>query len=798
MRELVKCWIRGREWQPRVYPAVAIVLLLLSSMWPQVAQAQWEEVTDIPAFFRNTQWLDVFFLDDAANLGWICGRNGHVLRTVDGGQSWLGSIVQDDNAGVNGGQLESIQFLNPTVGYASGPNGIFKSEDGGVTWRFLRLTPAISVWGCYFLDENYGLVIGAGCNSDGRKYFFRTTDGGDNWSFFSTTLGGRSSLSDLILYPDTGLGYAASSGLVWQTLDSGRTWRIFSVSGPADWQEEITHINQSFLVPVSNGCSGGLNDGGMRFTVDNGSNWRATSVGAPMFGADLIDDTTGWVCGHNAGIYFTSDGGQTWELRNCGIRPNAQLDDLWIITDSTAWLVGEGVYRQIGTEFPERPTIVVDGPAVLCPGDSLTLTIEEGTFVRWSTGETTRSITVRDAGTYYVDVQIATNCSVTSLPVSIDIGRPTPEIAAIGGSTTICDGETVTLEAPAGFVSYTWSTGETTQSISVDQSGEYFVTVLDTLGCTGESNRLTVVVRPLPQPVIVPEDILVCPDEMITLQAPAGFVSYRWSNGAPTHEITVQGPGVYTVTVVDEFGCEGVSAERHIRLRPEANVLQLVSDLEDGQFSLGTIAPFALQCRELTFRNVTTDASIELNSLFLMRNIEFSLPQAQFPLELGPGETQSITVCYSPLIIGVQRDTILLDNYCLPSIPLVAEGGVNHYNGTYRCNTDVQLTTIDLDGFPLWVSQPYPNPASNHVLINVESFRPLEEATLPQHCYLRDALGRTVATGYYDMLERRERGDRVQEAGVFIMPVEDLPQGVYYAMVYTYGNMLTYQIVVRH
>jgi len=62
---------------------------------------------------------------------------------------------------------------------------------------------------------------------------------------------------------------------------------------------------------------------------------------------------------------------------------------------------------------------------------------------------------------------------------------------------TICQGETVTLFAlnPAG--SYLWSTGDTTQAITVSQAGNYSVTVTDFLMCeTDTSINITV----LPQP----------------------------------------------------------------------------------------------------------------------------------------------------------------------------------------------------------------------------------------------------------------------------------------------------------
>lgn len=63
-------------------------------------------------------------------------------------------------------------------------------------------------------------------------------------------------------------------------------------------------------------------------------------------------------------------------------------------------------------------------------------------------------------------------------------------------SLNVTEGETVTLSTPAsGFTSFTWSTGATTASITVDESGTYTVTATDDAGCQQE-DEVTVNVIP--------------------------------------------------------------------------------------------------------------------------------------------------------------------------------------------------------------------------------------------------------------------------------------------------------------
>src|SRR5207302_21239 len=82
----------------------------------------------------------------------------------------------------------------------------------------------------------------------------------------------------------------------------------------------------------------------------------------------------------------------------------------------------------------------------------------------------------------FVRVFDAAGCSAQSQPVTVSIASPSATITP-SGPTTFCAGGNVTLSAPAGY-SYSWSNGATTQSITVNQTNTYTVTVNDANGCT--------------------------------------------------------------------------------------------------------------------------------------------------------------------------------------------------------------------------------------------------------------------------------------------------------------------------
>ena len=125
-------------------------------------------------------------------------------------------------------------------------------------------------------------------------------------------------------------------------------------------------------------------------------------------------------------------------------------------------------------------------------------------------------------------------------------------------SAVACEGDTVTLTANEG-VSYLWSTGETTQSISVNKQGYYSVTVVNENGCNLVSDPLFVKYNPVVKPTITPNGtLLVCPGESVNLISSEG-ASYLWSNDATGQSTNVVTPGSYWVSVTDENGCTGVS-----------------------------------------------------------------------------------------------------------------------------------------------------------------------------------------------------------------------------------------------
>ncbi|MFY7884615.1 MAG: NHL repeat-containing protein, partial [Dolichospermum sp.] len=136
----------------------------------------------------------------------------------------------------------------------------------------------------------------------------------------------------------------------------------------------------------------------------------------------------------------------------------------------------------------------------------------------------------------------------TSNAVAITI-TPAPTTPTISGVTAICAGNSTTITASAGSA-YLWSTGATTQTISVSTAGSYTVQTIAS-GCTSLVSTAAVVsVTSLPTtPTIsgTPTISIGGGSTILTSSIGSGYV---WSNGATTQSITVTSPGIYSVRTI--------------------------------------------------------------------------------------------------------------------------------------------------------------------------------------------------------------------------------------------------------
>jgi photosystem II stability/assembly factor-like uncharacterized protein len=717
------------------------IIIFISLSIP--GNAQWKRIMSMPSIFQNAYYLEVYFLKTNPQYGWACGKNGVVIRTTDGGDTWDGTYIP------NAYQLEGIYFANENVGYTSGLisginayGGIFKTTDGGKTW--FNITPAgiVDMWGNYFWDENNGLVIGGGC--DDQQQFYKTTNGGKTWSVFTLNYFG-SGLSDLIIDKYSGIGYASGSGAIFKTTDFGRTWDFYSQSGGGDWQEDLMINGNTFLVPFSFGCTGSGGGGGARISTDFGKTWRQTNFGASMFGCFLQSPEKGWVVGWNRGCYYTSNAGKTWENLNCGITAGADLDDIWFANDTLGFVVGLGVYKYIGFDTV-KPQLNISSQIPACSGDTVILSVNKSYDIyKWSNGEVTPTIKVTQPGDYWVYVAHNECDSTTTLPVHIEF-LPKPKLTLkVIAPLTLCEGDSAIVTAVEDYLSYSWSTGENTKQIVVKKSGKFKLKVTDLNGCSN-IDSVNIFFAPNPKAEIkVKGKTNFCVEDSVILSSKYIYPVYKWYKDSDTipisfdQSINVKETGKYRLFVANESGCIDISEPIDIIVRADTNTFDF-SVIQSEPYSLDSTQFPLILCKKVQILNKSWKEQV-ITNIIVEKNLSFSLPQSQFPITLAPFGSYNLEICYSPNNIGLERDTIILEDLCSPHIlPLVANGVPNDYNTNSKCDVSLEFKTIDIiSSLKMSFDVPFPNPTTGIVFI---PFQIIYQNQKPDNdIYLENAIG---------------------------------------------------------
>ncbi|MCF8368124.1 MAG: gliding motility-associated C-terminal domain-containing protein [Bacteroidales bacterium] len=179
----------------------------------------------------------------------------------------------------------------------------------------------------------------------------------------------------------------------------------------------------------------------------------------------------------------------------------------------------------------------------LCFGQSAFLEANFGfATYQWQDNSTLNFYTASETGYYYIDVEDSHGCFGTDT-VYVEIG----DIVDLGeDSLILCEGETITLNAGAGFDTYVWESGSNSQTIDVTTGGLYKVFVSYVYGCQSEDS---VLIEQFPIPVAeITGDNALCTGDTVWLNAGIGDYEYFW-NGVPSNEMTYMVSGAENVTL---------------------------------------------------------------------------------------------------------------------------------------------------------------------------------------------------------------------------------------------------------
>tara|TARA_R100000935_G_scaffold36196_1_gene57017 strand:+ start:123889 stop:127005 length:3117 start_codon:yes stop_codon:yes gene_type:complete len=337
--------------------------------------------------FRGGRSAAVTGVPGKPNLYYFGSTGGGIWETKDGGRSW-----KNISDGFFGGSIGAIEVAksDPNVIYVGGGEktvrgnvssgyGIWKSEDAGKTWteaglKDSRHVPRIAV---HPTDYNtvYAAVMGNIYKPTQERGVYKSTDGGKTWrkTLFANENAGAVDLimdpnNPRVLYASTWnvrrTPYSLSSGgdgsALWKSTDSGETWKEISKNkGFATDTLGIIGVTVSpansdrVWAIVENKEKGGVyrsDDGGETWNLINSERklrqraWYYTRIYA-----DTKDEDVMYVL--NVRYHKSTDGGKTYETYNA---PHGDHHDLWISPeDPNRMIIGDDGGAQVSYDGGE-------------------------------------------------------------------------------------------------------------------------------------------------------------------------------------------------------------------------------------------------------------------------------------------------------------------------------------------------------------------------------------------------------------------------------------------------------------
>jgi len=222
-----------------------------------------------------------------------------------------------------------------------------------------------------------------------------------------------------------------------------------------------------------------------------------------------------------------------------------------------------------------QPSINLGNDTLVCDELSLVLSVlSDNLNYFWSTNESTQQITVTESGKYFVTV--SNNCGVYVDSVLVSFNQK-PQFLL--NDTTICVGDSAIISINNIYDSYSWSTGEASNVITIKNGGNYSVSVTNNCGITSKSLTITAINQPI---IDLGNDTLICDDSIIVLNAQTVNSTYIWSSSQTSSQISVSESGKYSVTVTNQCGNDTSSINIDFDKAPVVNIRDTVFCNDDS------------------------------------------------------------------------------------------------------------------------------------------------------------------------------------------------------------------------
>jgi hypothetical protein len=199
-------------------------------------------------------------------------------------------------------------------------------------------------------------------------------------------------------------------------------------------------------------------------------------------------------------------------------------------------------------------TIWAVSQIIFCEGDSVLLELASNSNYTWNTTDSTKSIAVKQMGSYWAQITDSNGCSLITDTISVSVNPLPMESISILGSSTFCENDSAILLF-SGQNSYSWSTGDSLDQIPIYTSGSYFATITDSNGCVNNSDTILAIVNEIPSDsIVLSGNTEFCDGDSVIISA-LPFNTYSWNTGDTTSQVSIYSSSLVTGVVTDVNGC---------------------------------------------------------------------------------------------------------------------------------------------------------------------------------------------------------------------------------------------------
>jgi len=181
--------------------------------------------------------------------------------------------------------------------------------------------------------------------------------------------------------------------------------------------------------------------------------------------------------------------------------------------------------------------------------------------------DTTVKIRLNQPWQGWLYAEINSSCGIITDSLFITIS-PSPGAVNLGADQQLCSGNTIILNAHAGYATYLWNTGATDSVLTVNATGQYYVDVTD--ACGNFFSDTVIINAAPPVPLNLGPDRIKCNNDTLHIDAPGGFIAYNWGPNYNISSLTSQNvivqPAVDTIYYVKAEKTPGCFAFDTIRI----------------------------------------------------------------------------------------------------------------------------------------------------------------------------------------------------------------------------------------